>query len=66
MFLKDAADEAADIIDELEDDKAEILLKEMEAESSKEVRNYSSMPILSGSLMTTDIFLSVLIKLPKK
>jgi len=49
------ADEVADILDELEDDKAELLLKEMEAESSKEVRELLEYDDdLVGSIMTTD------------
>jgi Mg/Co/Ni transporter MgtE len=52
------ADEVADILDELEDDKAELLLKEMEAESSQEVRDLLEYnDDLVGSIMTTD-FLS--------
>jgi Mg/Co/Ni transporter MgtE len=50
------ADEVADILDELEDDKAESLLKEMEAESSQEVRELLEYDDDSvGSIMTTDI-----------
>ena len=49
------ADEVADILDELEDDKAELLLKEMEAESSQEVRELLEYDDdLVGSIMTTD------------
>lgn len=38
MLEKMPADEAADILDLLNDDKAEMLLREMDAESSEEVR----------------------------
>jgi Mg/Co/Ni transporter MgtE len=49
------ADEVADILDELEDDKAEMLLNEMEIESSKEVRELLEYEDdMVGSLMTTD------------
>jgi Mg/Co/Ni transporter MgtE len=50
------ANEAADILDSLEAEKAELLLNEMEAESSSEVRElleYESYEV--GSIMTTEI-----------
>ena len=51
------ADEVADLLDVLEDDKAEKLLKEMEKESSEEVRELLEYPAnLVGSLMTTDFY----------
>jgi Mg/Co/Ni transporter MgtE len=49
------ADEVADILDELEDEKAEMLLKEMDSESSSEVRELLEYDDdLVGSIMTTD------------
>jgi len=50
------ADEVADILDEIEDEKAEMLLKEMDSESSQEVRELLEYPDNSaGGLMTTDV-----------
>jgi Mg/Co/Ni transporter MgtE len=50
------ADEAADILDEIEDDKAELLLKEMDSEVSQEVRELLEYPDNhAGGLMTTDV-----------
>jgi Mg/Co/Ni transporter MgtE len=50
------ADEVADILDEIEDEKAEMLLKEMDSESSQEVRELLEYPDNSaGGLMTKDV-----------
>jgi magnesium transporter len=50
------ADEVADILDVLEDEKAESLLNEMEAESSQEVREILEYPDNTvGSLMNTEV-----------
>jgi magnesium transporter len=50
------ADEVADILDALEDEKAEQLLKEMEKDTSQEVRELLDYPENSvGSIMSTEI-----------
>jgi Mg/Co/Ni transporter MgtE len=50
------ADEVADILDGLEDEKAESLLNEMEAGSSQEVREILEYPDRTvGSLMNTEV-----------
>ena len=49
------ADEAADLLDGVEEDKAEELLNEMETESSEEIRELMEYPDNEvGSIMTTD------------
>jgi magnesium transporter len=49
------ADEVADLLDVIEEDRAEELLKEMEKESSEEVRELLEYPDKAvGSIMSTD------------
>ncbi|MDP4223143.1 MAG: CBS domain-containing protein, partial [Bacteroidota bacterium] len=56
VLEKMPADEVADILDEIGDKKAELLLKEMDSESSQEVRELLEYPDNSaGGLMTTDV-----------
>ena len=50
------ADEVADIMDALEDEKVELLLKEMEKDTSEEVRELLEYPDNTvGSIMSTEI-----------
>ncbi len=51
------ADEAADILDEIEEEKAEELLNEMPEETSEEIRELMEYPDNKvGSIMSTDYF----------